>query len=626
MEKEHFFRKSNPLLWVLLIQAILVVLAFPQFFVSPNDFMFVTFGDGIKNYFTFQAYLEQSYSIGEFRLMQQGYPYGDYLFFADLTPVLAIPVKAFCLYIYDISSYGVAILNTALISIQFFLVWIVYNILSFFLKTKWLVALMTIGLVWVNPQAFVVNVGHYNLSTPLVFLLGILLWIRIYEYYHEHNKLKIRHLVLMGGLLVLGGFMHLYYLLILGFANTCFVLFWLGYEFFSKKQSFVKTLKLGGSLGVVQLLSLLTCIGLIQGIDGYYDLRVEGNVFYDWPNFKLFYQALYTTPQYHHIKFSTGYTGYMSMPMYLGSFFLYGMVGMLLLRLLPIKQWLNLRTIFGNEKGRFLVFCILTGFICFFVAMGETIQIYDSELIVTNYLNPLYYLHKISSQIEQFRYVARFGWFTFWLWNLGFIFIIDYYWKNTTNKIVKGGLVVLSLLMVVDTIDAVNYLSAKRPKNCFKKEYLEANYLELKTINFSDYQAILPIPYFNEGAEVRGWHLSGTDLEYQAIFGMSLVYDIPIMAINASRLPFPHVQHLFSIFTAQKPDQDLLDKLSDKPILVLHKKISQSEKKYWRMPLEEPARTVTLDGPDIIKKYNMQKVAEGAKFTAYKWDIAKLKN
>ncbi|MCP4441935.1 MAG: hypothetical protein GY810_23755 [Aureispira sp.] len=621
MQKNKFLEKSNPLLWVLLIQAILVVLAFPRFFVSPNDFMFSVWSDAIKNYFTFQAYLQQAQPVGEFRLMQHAYPYGDYLFYADLIPLVAVPLKWFCTYVYDVSAYSVGILNSLFIATQLLIVWPIYRLFSRFLKTPWLLVVLTISLAWIHPQILNINLGHYNLSTPLLLLLNILLLIKIYEEYTLTKKIAPKHLVYLGLFLCGASFIHFYYLAILGLFNASFVVVWMLGALIKLRMTIPEILRVSTKLGLVHIISLGFCMFLVQWIDGYYDLRAVGFNLYDDPHFKLGIQSIYTARDFQHIRFPIHYDGPLSADMYLGNFSLYGVLGLIVLRF--SKWWIPLKTVFDKDK-RVLVLLGISSLILFFTALGEVVRWDENSYGILNILNPLFYVHLVSDQVEQFRFVNRFFWIAFWGWSLIIAYIVDVYWQTIQHKVVRGVIVALALLACIDTYDSISYIHWERFVNYFQPEYVEELYPELNDIKFEDYQALLPLPYYTEGAEQKGYQLPGHERTYQAMFQVSIVHKLPILAINASRIPLKHTKQLFSIFTEDRPNQELLDKLSNKPILVLYRKATANEPRH--NPSEEPAQSINLKGLDIITKYNMEYVAEGATFSVYKWDVAKLKH
>lgn len=619
MQQKKLSEKSNPLLWILLIQAILVVLAFPRFFVSPNDFMFSVWCDAIKNYFTFQAYLQQAEPIGEFRLMQHAYPYGDYIFYADLLPLVAVPLKWFCTYIYDVSAYSVGILNSFFIATQFVVVLPIYSIFSRFLKTPWLLMVLTISLAWIHPQLLNINLGHLNLSTPILLLLNIVLLIKIHEQYNLNKRIAQKHLVYLGLFLCGASFIHFYYLAILGLFNVSFVGFWLVEALFKRRMAATEIIKVSTKLGLVHILSLGFCLFLVQWIDSYYDLRAVGFNKYDDPHFKLSIQSIYTARDFQHLRFPLHYEGYMSANMYLGSFSLYGFLGLVFLRF--SKWWIPLKTLFDKEKR--VVFLLgMSSLILFFTALGEVVQWDENSSGVLNFLNPLFYVHLISDQVEQFRFVNRFFWLSFWGWNLVIAYIIDSYWQQIKHKVVRGAIIVLGLFACIDTCDTINDINWDRFVNHFQPKYVKKLYPELNNVKFEDYQAMLPLPYYMEGAEKKGFDMPGFEQTYQAMFQVSIVHKLPILAINASRISLVHAKQLFSIFTDERPSQELLDKLNDKPILLVIKKNIKGR----HLQEEEPAKTVVLNEEKLIDKYKMQKVAEGAKFIAYKWEIKNLKN
>lgn len=90
--------------------------AFGQLFTEPGQHLFMTSFEGMKNYFTFQSYLQQPFEKGLSWFGNMNYPFGDYIFYTDNTPLLAVGVKLFSHYVYDLTPYGLDVYHALLIS------------------------------------------------------------------------------------------------------------------------------------------------------------------------------------------------------------------------------------------------------------------------------------------------------------------------------------------------------------------------------------------------------------------------------------------------------------------------------------------------------------------------------
>lgn len=629
-----FLKKNKTALLLLLVQAILCIIAFNKFWLNPADFMFMSIYDGAKNYYTFQAYLQQDSALGFGMLMQQGYPYGDYIFYTDMTPTIAVPLKLFCTYIYDVSAHGIPIFNFIIIFLHCISVLVVYKILKHFIQTPWILALLSISLTWSNPQFLRLQNGHFNLSITLFILLGLAMLIQIYKdhqanperYFISHKK----RLVALGILLYLAAFTHLYFLPILGLVIGFFTFFYLFQLKFKQQQSWTISLAPMLALGLVCVLSLVAVLGTIQLVDSYYDLRNIGNNAYGTTDWKMTISSLFTAPYFHGIKYLFSYNGPINYEsnLYLGAFILYSLT-----MLLFLKLWKGSSTTPSLAKKAFTEHPILTPFlgvalVCLFVGMGDTYQIADQSYSFNNYFNPFFHLRKYVTQIEQFRCLGRFVWPAFWIFGLTMGCVADYYWREHQNKAIQLSFGLFVILAAVDAKDVVGFQNRIFPENEYHNSCKNIANTSLSTISTSQYQAILPIPYFNIGTEVWSLEIDGGGLYNQAMFTISLCTNLPLMSMQSSRIAVKNTQELFSIFLDKTPTPSLLKKLNDKPILVLyHKDFYKKIGSYKDFPIPggEFAKNVVLSGAEFPQKYNLKKVTEDSTYIVYEWDVASLK-
>lgn len=588
--------------------------------------MFSDIYDGIKNYFTFQAYLEQDPALGFSKLVQQGYPYGDYIFYTDMTPSIAVPLKLFSTYIYDISPYGIPVFNFICILLHLLSVLFSYKIMVRFIETKWLLFTMSICLVWISPQFLRLAIGVYNLSFAVCVLIPIWLLIKIYETHLKNglfNQGKA-YLAYLWGFTIIASFTHLYYLVIIGISIGAFAFFWFLYETAIKKAGIKKNLVILFYLGALVILALLVVMGIIQGIDSYYDLRLKNNDSYNTKNIHLQFQTLYSIHSVypHTITFPFSKTANEThFPSYLGNFTLYGILILVVLNLMKSKYIIPLRTVL--KKQQLLVLLLFMSLVIFSISIGEYYFV-SEDLVFYNFLNPFFYLRKVTSMVEHFRWLVRFFWVTFWIWSILAVYIADYYWRHSSNNWIKASIPILVFFAMLDTVDVVSYQNKQHTENFFDHHHAPLKFKELEGIPYQKYQGILPVPFYSDSCEDYNYTIMGNGYMYnKLLFYASLYTNLPTLSIQSSRIPVIHTKNLFSIFTQPKPVQDLLDKLNDKPILVLNFKNPKS----LEAPVtQEPAKSVFDNGHHIIQKYNMKKIADGPTFEIYEWDITTLKD
>jgi hypothetical protein len=628
------FLKQYKIGWILLfIQAILCIIAFNKFWINPSDFMFMGVYDGIKNYFTFQSYISQSPESGMSLVTGHAYPYGDYLFYADLTPSIAVPLRLFSVYIYDISPHAIPIFNFIIIFLHFISVLFVYKILKNFVQTPWILWLLSISLSWVHPQFFRMMNGHFNLSISLFILLTILSLIHIYkgyqnapEQYFSSNKKRVVGLFF---LLYVASFTHLYYLPILGVSIGSFAFFYFLQLKIYNQESWKNSLRPLLLLSFICFLGLVAVLGTIQLVDTYYDLRSVGNAAYGANYWKMSLSSLITARKFNYIGYLFSYSGQIKYEsnLYMGAFFLYSLTLLLVLSFNKGENYLSLKKALSQQP--ILILFLLVGFVGLFISMGDVYLMSDGSYQFNNYLNPFFYLRVFASQVEQFRCLARFFWPTFWLFSFLMAYIVDYYWRNHKNKAVRFFFGAFVLFSVVDAKDAIQMQNRTYSENAFNSQRTTCNKQLFKDINTDNYQALLPLPYFNVGSEVWGLVIDGGRLYNRMIFGTSLCTNLPMMSIQSSRLPVQHTKDFFSIFLKQRPNKSLVEKLNEKPILVLyHKEFHEKTENFsdFSYTKIKPGKTVLERGALLPETYRMKKLGEDSEFILYEWDIKNIKS
>ncbi|UOQ80800.1 hypothetical protein [Hymenobacter sp. 5414T-23] len=317
--------RTGLLLAALLLQIGLVFRALGPLLTEPGQHLLVTGYDGLKNYFTFQAYIQQPAAAGFAWFGMMNYPFGDYIFYADNTPLLAAAVRLWSQYVHDITPYGLDIYHGLLLlgflASTALLVLILHRLLHY-----WgLVLFFAIVLPWLSPQVGRLLMGHFNLSYSWVVLLGIWGLLRIYD--RQQAGLPLGKTV--AGLVVaftLISFLHLYYLPLLGLLTGAFFAAWLLPKAHWRKQP--RLVLAGAALsGLPLVLSVL----IVRAVDRYYALRLTDPTGFNYPAWKLQVSALFQQYSYETTHFIIEPTAYVTQESqaYLGAFALFGLVALL---------------------------------------------------------------------------------------------------------------------------------------------------------------------------------------------------------------------------------------------------------------------------------------------------------
>lgn len=172
---------------ILFLQSILILIGFKNILLNGNinRNLFMGNYDGIRNFYAYSDYITQGKANSFFLFKNMNYPFGDYIFYTDNTPILAVLVKWFSEQVYDVSGYSLAIFNAFFCFQILISSLLVYLIGKHFLKNKWILALASISIPWLSPQLFRLGNGHFSLALTGCILLVIYGLIRLYFRYNE---------------------------------------------------------------------------------------------------------------------------------------------------------------------------------------------------------------------------------------------------------------------------------------------------------------------------------------------------------------------------------------------------------------------------------------------------------
>jgi hypothetical protein len=616
---DKFFQKYG-LITTIAVQIILLIIGFNKAFSRVSDYMFLNIFDGFKNYFTFQAYLTQP--KGELlKFSPMNYPYGEYIFYTDNSPAIALPLKFISDNIVDLTSFGVPLYNFIIIVGYLLTTVFTYLILKKHLKTGGLIVLFSLCFSWIHPQMLRPFVGHLNLGWAWILLFTMYATQQI-SAANLDKKQTQKWLIGLTLFLIWSAFIHLYYLLI----NVTFLGFWgvaWAIDSYLKKENWWQPLLKGIIPG---LTALLISMIIIRLIDAEYANRLsaQGYNFEDW---KLYFPSLFHSYEHNSIAFpfeTIKIINYESHS-YLGSFALFTLLGLLMIRIL--KKWKIVQSYFHaftNENNRILFYWLFAAIMMSFIALGDVFHTENYK--VTNYFSLFYYASQLTDMLTHFRCLGRFSWFLFWAINFIIAIFIEQLFIKTDKKYLKIIATILILFLVIDTKDFIVYLNTQKQKNQLTHTDNFNEIIDItKKIDVQKYQAILPIPYFHTGSEDYNFTIDAPSSWLNQCGQIQQATSLPLMASQMSRTAHYQPQELFSIFTDSIPNANLLRQLNDKPILVFYSKSLNNEENLWCKNEREPAKTVAYSRKSIIEKYNMTLVAEVADFLIYRWDVANIR-
>jgi hypothetical protein len=374
-------------------------------------------------------------------------------------------------------------------------------------------------------------------------------------FYSDDNKQQKKWGFISCFCIFISGFIHIYYVPMLAV---------LGVSFYGFRSilSFKRTIFIHSALHIFfTVLSVFVCIKTIGLLDTYSSIRPQSAEGYDWLNWKLRPENLFMRTSRFKVPFIYNYKKIIDAETnaYLGAFALYA--AFLIPVYLYFKQKLNW------TKNNFIIILSLSGLVLFSIALGEAIFITEKDIIFTNYLNPFFYLHKITDIVTHFRGLGRFGWVFFITFNVAMLFICD---RLLDIKRLKLIIAILVSFLAIDAYSTIRYYkNSTAGISVFLPEQTQTVKYILSDIDFKKYQCILYLPFFHVGSENYDYTIDPDEKSCIEALQLSYISRLPLMNSKMSRTPQVHAQSLLEFLSSGKIDKNLKSSLNDKEILVV---------------------------------------------------------
>ena len=177
------------------------------------------------------------------------------------------------------------------------------------------------------------------------------------------------------------------------------------------------------------------------------------------------------------------------------------------------------------------------------------------------------------------------------------------------------------LLAGVETAERINYEAKVLVKNpLHEASWTKINQL-LKDVDLSNYQAILPIPFYHVGVGNVDYTIHPQENWCRATYQLALASQLPLMSSKMSRTATTQADALFSLFSDAPVSKLLLEQLSEQPILVFH---SKNEKDYHTPKFERP-KLLAQNAMNSVKEWESLKIKTLGDWELYSVTIADLK-
>jgi len=541
---------AYPIISVFVASSLLLIFYFPVLH-NPGSYLFSTGGDGLKSYYC--SYYHVKYDTTYLYTQCMNYPYGESVFYSDSQPLISNSLILLKKLGIDLTDNIIAILNFLMLFSIVPGVLFIYLLLARLNLPHWYSILVAVLIVFLSPQLDRMG-GHFSLS--YVFFIPLYL-LQMHGFYQSN---KLRHSILMGVTSFIGLLTHAYFFAFFGILSFFMLLIW----WITKKDKFHNLthslLYFGLQIILPFILFQLLSIGISTDRTNY-----PWGYFYNRSSPAAVFLPI-GKPYGTFINFpdlsweGIAYIGLVPFIVILFGTFHY-------LKKLRIKRWMML--IENDYINAALWASIVAVIFSFAYPFQWKLQ------WLWNYMGPL----------KQFRAEGRFAWIFFYVINIAAYYSI---WKWYSAKKNRLSLILLIFPLAWGAFDA--YLNAYNREKNLKNQVVEIydvnNNLPkdkwINDINISEFQAIIPLPYFNIGSEVY-WYGSSQSSELTA-FTVAWKTGLPINAILLSRTSVS--ESIKSLALVQEPldmFEIVKDYKSKKDFLLLVQKqdsLSDYEKNY----------------------------------------------
>jgi len=569
----NFVKRHTPVIILLLCTYAVLFIAMGDFLLSPNKWLFNLGGDGIKNYYTFAHYLKHG-SGWWFEGMN--YPNGEHFLYTDSFSIYARILNFIDNHLFTLYPYSVGIINLTVMLAFGFCSYFLYKILRHYGVADWWAIPCALCICFLSPQ-FIRLGFHYSLGfamyIPMLwyFLLKML---RVPPPCPPPEGESVSHVYIPlwrgtgGGLgwsiatvsaILFFGLIHPYYLPLGSFFVLAFAGIYTLQHLFRLRKNLWTIL----TLFAVALLPVILFMIFTKITDSVTDRHLA-------PYGLWFYISQFEGVFFPNFGPIRSWWDFAKLPetqmegmAYVGFFGL------------PVLIFTGLRWLYtALWKRRPLKAFQLTAQPTLNTAIGAS-----TLLLILSFALPFIWFSFLLDwvpQLRQFRSLGRFSWAFYYV----FAVYIAYYFylflkillrkKKLVWAVIIGMLVIefwaveAAINMRHTTKDLYKYRGENtifKDNNNYEKHLLEAGYTT------DDFQAILPLPYFNNGSEK--WYIYRHGGVAKEAYLSSYETGLPIAALHSARASISQAGKLIQLLSSDLIEKQLLKEINDKPFLAL---------------------------------------------------------
>lgn len=536
--------KHKSLLVHIVVSGVLVCILFGELITNINHIYFSKSGDGFRTYFG--LYYHAKYDSTCYRLDGMNYPFGEMMEFTDCQEPVANTIRFISRNITDITDFTTGIVNGLMLFSFFLAATFLFLILRKMNLPAWYASVVSLCIVFLSPQIQRIG-GHFS--------LGWMFWVPLSIYllmiFDQKRSYIISFLICFFA--YSAGAMHFYFL---AFWIFLFGPYWLYRWLWQKDYQFRKTDLIHLLIQVILPVVILELNLVLNDVVtdrtanpwGFYQYRGQFPAVF-LPLFKSYVPFLENLSFAKKIEWEA--FCYVGLVASVGFFIIF-------------FKWLF--SLIKNRKAgsvsgeKFIDFLFWISFLVLLFSFGLPFTLGLDNL--RQYIGP----------IGQLRGLARFGWLFYYVINIVVFYKIYFaFYEKNAKQIWKR--VIVFLFLGVFAFEAWNY--SGRYQQVLNNTISELDgkigsnlqeFCKSKIIP-SDYQAVLPLPYFNVGSESI-WLDPECDILKQS-FIVSMETGLPNIGVAAARTSISQTYKIVELVKTPLVKYRILENYkSRKPLLL----------------------------------------------------------
>ncbi len=557
------------------ILALLVILVFfGRILQHPNQTYFAPGGDGFKSYYGAIYHLDCDSSYFKFEGMN--YPYGESVFFTDNQPFLTNTVKWISNNLVDIRENIVGIINLSMIFSILIAAIFLFLVFAELSVSWWFASLASVGICMLSPQIGRMA-GHFSLSH--LFWIPVMLYLII----RFSKKPGWGSSALIAFVGFLAASMQLYFIGFYGLLLTFYWLFtknWLRESWSVRRNAFLHWfLQIGVPFILLEILMISTDpmtdrtshpYGFLTYLAHPVSVLLPAGAPYSF------------VPKYIRVFNHLDWEAYAFIGIAALSGFLIGTV-------LFLKKLVTQKDFWNVSSNSVLTAFFWASFVALLLSFGIPFVMGMDWLI--DYIGPF----------RQLRALSRFSWMFFYVINV-LVFYQLFVWFRERRTPIAIALIIIAFIFLF--VDGIYNIKATAPRLDNAKPLLEDKSNQLPEnkwvgqIDVSQFQAILPLPYFHVGSENIWIEPGFNSLENTLI--ASIKTHLPTTAVMMGRTSISQTYRNYTLVMEPLYDYDILaDFKSHKDILLMVMKGYQPNRDEHRIQ----NASVFLVGNDLFDLY-----------------------